>query len=120
MMEELFPEATATEIKLTKAYLKKYREKKKKTELFECGLPQTEKQKKVYEALRKFTTSIELAVDQILDDNVKAVIEYRFIKGNTRAATILKFSGWNYCDKTIDRKIEDGIVAIANTLIYLE
>ncbi|WP_233455283.1 PIN domain-containing protein [Paenibacillus elgii] len=119
-MEELFPEASPAEIKLTKAHLKQYRDKKHKVELFERNPPETDKQKRAQEALIKFTSLIERAVDQILHKDVKSVIEYRFIKGNSRAATILKFSSWNCCEKTIDRKIEEGVVSVANTLLYLE
>ncbi len=119
-MEELFPEATETEIKIAKSYLKQYQEKKQKVLLFERTPPKTEKQKKLQADLIKFTTQIEIAVDQILQKDVKAVIEYMFIKGNSRAATILRFKGWNCCDKTIDRKVIEGATSVANTLLYLE
>ncbi|MFH5187660.1 hypothetical protein ACHHV8_36580 [Paenibacillus sp. TAB 01] len=120
MMEDLFPEATATEVKLAKAYLKKYVEKKQLAEFFNSNPPKTDKNKRRQEEALKLVSFIERAVDQIRDGNVKAVVEYRYIKGNSRAATILKYSGWDYCDKTIDRKLEEGAVSVANTLLYLE
>ncbi|WP_235206847.1 hypothetical protein [Paenibacillus tyrfis] len=119
-MEELFPEASPVEIKRTKAYLEQYKEKKQKVAFFERNPPETDKQKSRQAVLIKFTSLVERAVGEILQSDVKAVIEYRFIKGNSRAATIIKFSGWDYCDKTIDRKITEGITSVANTLLYLE
>lgn len=120
MMNGIFPVATAKEIKLAKEYLKQYRDKKNKVELFERTPPTTDTQQTIQLSLLKFTSLIEKAVEQISDPNIKSLVEYRYIKGNSRAATILKFSGWNYCDKTLDRKLDEGVVSVANTLLYLE
>ncbi|WP_282938985.1 hypothetical protein [Paenibacillus sp. RC67] len=120
MMNGMFPVATVKEIKLAKDYLKQYRDIKNKLELFERNPPTTDEQKKIQLSLTKFTSLIENAVEQVVDPNVKAIVEFRFIKGNSRAATILRFSGWNYCDKTLDRKLEEGVVSVANTLLYFE
>lgn len=118
-MDDLFPVATVSDIKRAKSYLVQYKEKKRIVTLFEQKPPETDDMKKIQEAAVRFTLLLERAVDQILHKDVRAVIEYRFIKGNTRAATILRFSGWNCCDKTIDRKIYEGTVSVANTLMYL-
>ncbi|MCR8635764.1 hypothetical protein [Paenibacillus radicis (ex Xue et al. 2023)] len=119
-MDFLFPEASTEDVKRAKTYLNQYMKKKKTVQLFEKTPPETEGNKELQVAAIKFTNLIERAVDQIIQNDVKLVIEYRFIKGNSRAATILKFSGWNCCDKTIDRKIDEGAESVANTLLYLE
>jgi hypothetical protein len=118
-MCELFPEASEMDITRTKALLKQYKEKKHKLEHFNKKPPENAQQQEAHSKLITFTRLIETAVDQILEPDVKTVLEYRFIKGNSRAATMLRFSGWNCCDKTIDRKILDGIESVANTLLYL-
>ncbi|MFK7692873.1 hypothetical protein ACI5FR_08785 [Paenibacillus sp. HJGM_3] len=66
------------------------------------------------------TKTVERAVGQILDEQVRRIIEFRFLEGNSRAATLMKFASWNYSDKTIDRKILEGIESVANTLLYIE
>ncbi|MEY9097053.1 hypothetical protein [Paenibacillus sp. RC84] len=119
-METLFPVVTQADIVRTKALLKQYREKKQKVIFFEMNPPETESQAAKHAALIKYTRLIERAVEQIIYPDVRSVIEYRFIKGNSRAATILHFSGWDYSDKTIDRKIIEGTESVANTLLYLE
>ncbi|AFC28381.1 hypothetical protein PM3016_1456 [Paenibacillus mucilaginosus 3016] len=119
-MEELFPKASKADIIRTKAYLSQYKEKKRRVEMFERNPPQTDELKEIQTNLIKFTSLLERAVAQIIHDDVRKVIEYRFLKGNSRAATILRFESWECCDKTIDRKIIEGIESVANTLLYLE
>ncbi|AEI39771.1 hypothetical protein KCX80_07790 [Paenibacillus mucilaginosus] len=119
-MEDLFPEATKADIERAKRYLGHYKEKKSRLEFLERNPPQTEELRNVKANLIKFTSLLERAVAQILEEDVRKVIEYRFLRGNSRAATILRFEQWECCDKTIDRKIIDGIESVANTLLYLE
>ncbi|MBE1446812.1 hypothetical protein [Paenibacillus sp. OAS669] len=82
MMDELFPEATASDIKRARVYLSQYKEKKCIVKLLESNPPESVEMKKVQAAAINFTNLIERAVDQILHNDVKAVTEYRFIKGN--------------------------------------
>ncbi|UVI28184.1 hypothetical protein [Paenibacillus spongiae] len=116
---ELFPKATRQDIEKAKAMLSRYRRMKMILDDFERNPPETVKQIEAQESTTRYTRIIERAVNQIVDYDVKSVIEYRFLRGNSRAATILRFSGWDYCDKTIDRKILDGIESVANSLLYL-
>ncbi|MCY9593736.1 hypothetical protein PC41400_21650 [Paenibacillus chitinolyticus] len=120
MMEELFPKATKADIARAKEDLRKYREDKQKVLLFESEPPETEIQIRRQAALIKSTRRIERAISQITFADVRSVMEYRFLKGNSRAATILYFSGWHCCEKTIDRKITEGILSVADTLLYLD
>ncbi|MEW9702844.1 hypothetical protein [Paenibacillus sp. SI8] len=116
----LFPEATRREIERAKIILSEYVKMKRALSNFEKNPPITEKQKTYQEIWGKACLVLERAVNQIVDHDIREIIEYRYIKGNSRASTILRFSGWSYCDKTFDRKISEGIVSVANTLLYLE
>lgn len=119
-MDDLFPVASSEDIKRAGAYLNQYKEKRQKLEYFKTNPPKSEKEKRLCEYLIKFTDHIERAANQILDQHVKKIVDYRFIKGNSRAATIHKFEGWSYCDKTFDRKIIEGIESVANSLLYMD
>ncbi|NQX68472.1 hypothetical protein HQN90_20310 [Paenibacillus alba] len=116
----LFPIATQKDIERTKVNLTDFIKMKQAVINFERNPPVSEKQLQYYQTWVKVCSNLERAVGQILEQDVREITEYRFIKGFSRAATILRFSGWNYCDKTIDRKIFEGITSVANTLLYLE
>ncbi|AJS59869.1 hypothetical protein [Paenibacillus sp. IHBB 10380] len=74
-----------------------------------------EKQKWVYNQYRKYKLMIDRAHSQILDDDAKEAIDIRFIKGYSRKETIM-FMRRGVAHSTVDRRIDDGIVSIANTL----
>lgn len=74
-----------------------------------------EKQKWVYSQYRIFTSLINRAFDQIIDDEVKKAIQVRFIQGHSRRDTIL-FMRQGVSASTVDRRIEAGIESIANSL----
>lgn len=78
-----------------------------------------ERQIQYYNIWTQTCSNLERAVGQIIEYDVREIVDYRFIRGNSRAATILRFSGLNYCDKTIDRKITEGVKSVANTILYL-
>lgn len=119
-MDELFPVATRADIVRTKRQLEQFTKIKRALEDFEQNPPETDKQRNDQTKWKKIVRMLERAIDQIIEYDVRMVIEYRFIKGNSRAATILRFSSWDCCDKTIDRKILEGIESVANTIKYLE
>jgi transcriptional regulator with XRE-family HTH domain len=117
--EELFPAATPEEIARTKKLLEQYAEMKSRLAYFAQNPPESEQQAQQQRKWTAVSQQLEGAVSQIRERDVREVVEYRFIKGNSRGATILRFSGWNCSDKTIDRKISEGIEAVANALKYL-
>lgn len=75
----------------------------------------SEKQKWVYNQYRKFKTMIDRAHGQIIDEDAKEAIGIRFIQGYSRKETIM-FMRRGVAHSTVDRRIDDGIVSIANTL----
>lgn len=145
---ELFSEATRQEIQKTKFLLKKYTNMialMQDYERFEKDLALvavdgevgrridaedhhadktanavilTEKQKWVYEQYRFYTSMLQRAAGLIQDEDAKKAIEYRFFQGYSRKETILFFRR-GLSNSTIDRRIDEGILSIANTLKLL-
>lgn len=142
---ELFAQATKEEIKQTEFYLKRYRDMTlfmSDFEKFQKELAQVavdgevarrieqddlhadktanavilmEKQKWVYNQYRKIQIMIDRAHNLIIDDEVREVIELRFIQGYSRKQTIM-FLRRGEAHSTVDRRIAEGIEAIANSL----
>jgi hypothetical protein len=117
---DLFPEATTDEIKQTKTLLARYRRMKSIViELERSGVENlAPKQKKAYNAYLKTTQDIERAVRLILDDEVRRIIEIRYIKGERHKVTVLYFG--NMHPATVARKLNEGIISVANSLKLLE
>lgn len=105
----LFPEATSIEVKKAKSYMEQYRRAKKMTETFPDRV--TAKQKELI-------ADIERSIALILDEDVRKIIEYRYVRGNSHKVTIGHYTGAGWSERTIDRKIEEGLESIANTLVF--
>ncbi|WP_410770996.1 hypothetical protein [Fontibacillus sp. BL9] len=142
---ELFPKASKQEIQRTKFLLMKYKEMTilmQDFENYEEELKQTavdgetarridqedlhadktanaailiEKQRWVYQQYKFYTQQLRRAWGLILDFEEKRAIDYRYIQGYSRKETLLFFRH-SMSDSTIRRKIDDGVVSIANTL----
>lgn len=111
---ELFPNASDEDVRFAKSLLHRYirmrstsQELKKKEQL-------SEKESQVLTEYQHKTECIEMAVSLIVDDNVRRVMEFRFIRGNPRWGTIKRFS--SVTDRSIDRRIVRGIESVAETL----
>lgn len=74
-----------------------------------------EKQRWVYRQYKFRTNMLQRAFRTITDEEVKKAIDYRYIQGFTRKETILFFRR-GLSNSTIDRRIEDGVIAIADNL----
>lgn len=74
-----------------------------------------DKQKWIYGQYKLFTVMILRAHNQILDDEVKEAIDIRFLQGYSRKETIM-FMRRGVAHSTVDRRIDEGIQTIANTL----
>lgn len=59
-----------------------------------------------------------MAVKMMMDEDVRRVMEFRFLRRNTRWRTV----SWFNCvtDRSIDRRIVKGIMSVAETLKLLE
>lgn len=114
---EWFPEATAEEVESVKSLLRRYPLMRRTVNSLSQITQLTPKQEAVRQAYLEKIEVIELSVNLIMDDEVKRIIEFRFIKGNPRRSAIIRFN--MITDRTIDRKLKEGILSIANTLKIL-
>ncbi|MNI45931.1 hypothetical protein D3C73_1003730 [compost metagenome] len=64
--------------------------------------------------------NIERAIDTIVDPAIRELMQYRFLRGNSRASLIIHFREWGVVERTFDRMIAEGIESVANSLKYLE
>ncbi|MDQ0876780.1 hypothetical protein QFZ77_005439 [Paenibacillus sp. V4I3] len=108
----LFPEANAADIVRTRYLLSRYMKLKADVEGFETN-NLSEGSEILKEAI-KVKSNIEKAADLIIDNDTRRIIDFRFLKGNNRKTTILRFKSI-MSESTIDRYIEKGIESIAQT-----
>lgn len=111
---EWFPEATAAEAQAVRNLLRRYPVMRRTVSALSQLPNLTEKQNDVQQTYQLKIRNIELAVNLIMDEEVKNMIEYRFIKGHPRKAAVNRFR--LITDRSVDRKIREGISSIANTL----
>ncbi|WJH28434.1 hypothetical protein N6H13_25925 [Paenibacillus sp. CC-CFT742] len=111
---ELFPNASDEDVEFAKSLLHRYTRMKSTSQQLEKKEQLTDKEKQVMSEYQHKTGCIEMAVSLIVDDNVRRVMEFRFIRGNPRWGTIKRFS--SVTDRSIDRRIVRGIESVAETL----
>jgi len=104
-----FPVASDEQIEKTKRYMESYRKAKKVIETFPHAA--SEKQKAIIR-------DAERAVGIILDEEVRRVIEFRYIQGNSHKTTIQYFTSRGMSESTVGRRITEGLASIANTLVF--
>jgi len=114
IIDELFPSPTSRDLLLTKVALGGYKKKKGIVNDFENNNGH-KIQEDAYLKAKEATRNIERAVNLILDEETRRIMEYRFLKGYNHKTTVLHFRSI-MGDRTVDRKIIDGIEAVADTL----
>ncbi|PZD96395.1 hypothetical protein DNH61_07745 [Paenibacillus sambharensis] len=72
-------------------------------------------QQEVYRNCSEAVRYIDMALHLILDDEVRRIIEFRFIKGHRHKETVMYFSTMD--ERTVDRKISEGIKVVAEALM---
>lgn len=111
---ELFPSATADEIKYVRQQLKKYPEMRRTISVLSKKPALNDIEQKVLAKYTRKTEAIETATQCILDDEIREIMHYRFIESHERWAAVSK---WNrFTDRSLDRKVREGVEAIAGTL----
>ncbi|MBW7452459.1 hypothetical protein ACFOLF_12320 [Paenibacillus sepulcri] len=112
---DMFPEATEQEVKQTKKVLVGYRRMKM---TLESLAPQYDflngKQLAIFKDFEIKVRLIEQAVNIIQDEEIKRIVTFRFIRGKRYKDTVIFFGIMS--NRTVDRKIIEGIVSVANTL----
>lgn len=120
-MNSLFPEATAADIKMTKRLLDK---EYKRIRAIVADYEQrqgNEGQRLAYEAAIRKKVEIERAINLILDSEAKEIVKFRYMDGHKNAVTIHHFvKKLGRDERTIARRLEDGIESVANTLLLWE
>ncbi|WP_144940138.1 hypothetical protein [Paenibacillus sp. 32O-W] len=117
MQLELFPKATAQEIQKAKQLLEEYEKCLAIRASFERdGIEQLSEAERVsYQKCIDKIKKIERSVKSILDQEVKEIIDYRYIQCHNYTSTVYHFSK-KMDDRTVDRKLNKGIESIAETL----
>ncbi|MDX2330451.1 hypothetical protein GOL43_34010 [Sinorhizobium medicae] len=111
---ELFPSATADEIKYVRQQLKKYPEMRRTITVLSQKPALNDIEQKVLAKYKRKTEALETAIQCILDDEIREILHYRFILHHERWAAVSKWS--RFTDRSLDRKVRDGVKAIAGTL----
>lgn len=111
---ELFPSATADEIRYVRRQLKKYPDMRRTISVLSQKAVLNDIDLKVLSKLNRKTEAIETAIQCILDDEIREIMHYRFIQSHERWAAVSKWS--RFTDRSLDRKVQEGVRAIAATL----
>ncbi|MET3937203.1 hypothetical protein ABIC22_000015 [Paenibacillus sp. PvP094] len=111
---ELFPKADKTDFESARSMLKRYLRMRQTSEALNSRLLLTEKEQQVKVEYQQKADAIEMAVKLIQDDDVRRVMEFRFVRGNTRWGTVKRFG--NITDRSVDRRIVRGVESVAETL----
>lgn len=68
-----------------------------------------------YVEMSRLLELVERAIELILDEDIKRLLTHRYLKGQSYAQTMLFFSGLAYTERTLLRKITEGINDIARS-----
>ncbi|MET3846859.1 hypothetical protein [Paenibacillus sp. OAE614] len=112
---ELFPSVTAADKLFTRKLLENYMKNKQMVEAFAQKSTLTEQKQKVYLLRKEEVENIELAFNLIQDPEIKRVIEHRYFKIRRYKETVIFYRG-KMSDSTVDRYIDKGVEAIADSL----
>ncbi|OPG98638.1 hypothetical protein B2I21_09875 [Chryseobacterium mucoviscidosis] len=115
---EFFPKPSPSDIQEARKLLNRYTRMRKAAEEIGTMANPSEKWKQMQAEYQEKTESIKMAVRLIMDDEVREVIEFRFIRGIPRWGAITKYS--NITDRSVDRRIARGIESVAETLKLVE
>ena len=111
---ELFPSATANEVKYVRQQLKEYPKMCRTIAVLSQKPSLNDIEQIVLAKYKRKTEALETAVQCILDDEIREIMDYRFIQHHERWAEVSK---WNrFTDRSLDRKIQEGVESIAQTL----
>lgn len=115
---KMFPSATKTEIEETRRILKHYVRIRQTTKALQEKEALTEKEHQVLTDYKKKADAVEMAINLIQDEGVKKVMDFRFIRGNSRWGTVKRFE--SITDRSVDRRIVRGVESVAEILKLIE
>ncbi|ASA25411.1 hypothetical protein [Paenibacillus donghaensis] len=114
---ELFPRANKGDIQVTKMLLRKQPDMVK---IVQALSERTELTADEAACLKKWgpvVQNVELAINSIIDREIREIMQYRFILRHPRKAAVIKWS--SFTGRSLDRKIDEGTEAVAGTLKLL-
>lgn len=113
---ELFPSVTAAEKLETRNLLKDYTKMRMAVQKLSKKDVLNKKEQEIMDEWPRLINEIDTAVELILDEEAKDIIKYRYIRGRKYKYTIIHFKGYGMSETTIDRRIDEGVRSIAETL----
>lgn len=118
---DFYEEATAEEIEQARSLLKRYRRQQdllgELADLERMGVL-SDKQLAAYNFYLRANQAVERAVRLIVDHEIRAAIQMRFIAGARRKDVLVHFRAMDA--STVDRRINKGIISIANSLKFFD
>lgn len=112
---ELWPSVTEIDKLKTRELLEDYMKNKQMVMAFSQKDRLPDQMRNVYETKKEEIENIELAFNLIQDPAVKKIVENRFFKLRKWKETVKYHSG-GYSERTVDRYIDKGVEAIADSL----
>ncbi|OAB25253.1 hypothetical protein PMSD_28125 [Paenibacillus macquariensis subsp. defensor] len=112
---ELFPSATEDDIRTTKAHLSQYPKMRRTIDSYLKKQVLTITQQHLLKFYTDMVYEIDSAIEQILDDEVKSILEHRYIKAKKHKLTIATYQSTTSIS-TINRRIDAGVETIAECL----
>jgi hypothetical protein len=114
---ELFPSANKADVMATKMLLRKYPRMVEIVNGLQARSELTSDEEAILKKWSPTIKNIELAIESILDTEIKQIMKYRFISRNPRKAAVIKWS--SFTGRSLDRKIQEGTESVAGTLKLL-
>lgn len=111
---EIFPVVTDDEKRAVRVLLERYPRMKMIRLALERRTDQTDREKDVHRVYRRMVDDIDTAVNLIVDDEVRRVLEERYFRSQTYKTTIFRFASMSA--RTVDRRIDEGVETIAECL----
>lgn len=111
---EIYPRANEVDKQVARSLLNKYARMRRGADILSSKPRLTEKERKALDDWQQQADDVEMAVKMIMDDDVRRVMEFRFIRGNSRWGTVTRFN--SITDRSVDRRIVKGVESVAETL----
>lgn len=111
---EIFPAITDDEKLVVRVLLERYPRMKMMCLALERQTERVDKEENVRRVYKKLVEDINTAVNLIVDDEVRRVLEERYFHSRKYKTTIFRFPSMSA--RTVDRRIDEGVETITECL----